>query len=83
MEDRKARRRAALVARKAATKARLAEPPTPPKEPVVLDWARRPRVVRQAQLFADGFNPIISGDVGDLIDGSLEAYVDELLGGPR
>lgn len=35
------RRRAQIAARKAATKARLAQPLRPPKEPVALPWRRR------------------------------------------
>lgn len=73
--DRKARRRAALVARKAATKARLAEPPTRPKVPVALAWERRPRPVRRAKAYADGFSTIVSGDVNDL-EGSRDSIAD-------
>lgn len=81
MEDRRARRRAAIVARKAATKARLAEPVVPPRQPVAIDWVRRPsRPSRPARRYADGFSGVISGDAGDL-EGALEQiaeFVDEL-----
>lgn len=74
-EDRKARRRAVIVARKAATKARLAEPPVAPQVPVALDWERRPRPVRPVKAYADGFSTIVSGDVNDL-EGSLDSIGD-------
>jgi len=82
----KARRREAIRERKAATRARLSVPPTPPRVPVTLPWRRRATggaLRRQARaegaawsmvLGAEGMTPVVSGDAGDL-EGSLAAAV--------
>lgn len=74
----KARRRAAIAARKQATKARLAEPVTAPVEPVALPWKRRPRLRPLAGSSAvdatlragDVISSVVSHDARDL-EGSL------------
>ena len=73
MSDRKARKRAAIEARRAAAKARLATPATPPTVPVALPWKRTlARGALRRQLRADeaAWSMVMSGDARDL-EGSL------------
>lgn len=76
MSERKARKRAAIDARKAATKARLAESPKPPAVPVALPWKRtHARGAMRRQLRAEGaaWSTVMSGDAADLEGGLLAA----------
>lgn len=72
---RREQRRAAIAARKAETKARLALPVTPPTEPVALPWRRRAsdsRVKLQRRAEDAAWSVVMSGDARDLA-GSLAA----------
>ena len=74
MSDRKARKRAAIDARKAATKARLAAPPTPPTVPVALPWKRtHSRGAMRRQRWAEdaAWSTVMSGDAADIEGGML------------
>lgn len=73
--SRREQRKAALAARKAEKKARLAQPITPPTVPVALPWRRRvstshQKLQRRAEDAA--WSVVMSGDAHDLA-GSLAA----------
>lgn len=68
-ESRRDRRRRQLAERRAATKARLGVPPTPPTVPVALPWRRRPRPWR-VRAEGEAWSTVMSHDARDL-EGSL------------
>lgn len=76
--DRRERRRLAIAARKAETRARLSVPASPPTVPVALPWRRRTTGValrRQWQGETPSWSMMMSGDTADL-EGSLDALAE-------
>lgn len=76
--DRRERRRLAIAARKAETRARLSVPASPPTVPVALPWRRRPTSAalrRQQQAETATWSMMMSGDTTDL-EGSLATLAE-------